>query len=411
MRARATAVILLLFGGLVALIVGGPNASASAQDGPGRIDVIQVSGWLDPVVVDFVNHAIDAAEDGGAEALIIQLDSPGALVDDDAFDDLLARVEGSEVPVVAWIGVGGQGLREAGELVEAAAFAGMATGTRVEIGDEVLTPSEALEAGVVHFDVEESAVLRNLVIALDGESYRGRTIDTADIGEVDGEPTVTESVVPRFSKLDLVPRVMHTVASAPVAYLLLTAGLGLVVFELFTAGAGVAAAVAIGALTLAAYGLWVLPTTWVGLALLVFGTFGFAVDVQTGVPRVWTGLGVAAYIAGSVVLFDDPVSLGWIPLVAGVVGMVLLMVAGLPATVRSRFSTPTIGRESMVGELGEVVSDLRPRGVVRVREALWPARVNRATPVAAGDQVVVVAIEGATLEVAPSALVDGDGAG
>jgi membrane-bound serine protease (ClpP class) len=80
-------------------------------------------------------------------------------------------------------------------------------------------------------------------------------------------------------------------------------------------------------------------------------------------------------------------------------GVVLMMLAGLPATVRSRFSTPTIGRESMIGELGEAVAALEPEGVVRVRGALWPARTNRATPVSVGDEVRVVGIDGARLEV------------
>jgi membrane-bound serine protease (ClpP class) len=130
--------------------------------------------------------------------------------------------------------------------------------------------------------------------------------------------------------------------------------------------------------------------------------FGFAVDVQTGVPRVWTVIAVLSLVAGSLLLYDDPVSLGWLPLLGGILGTVLLMLAGLPATVRSRFSTPTVGRESMVGELGLVTADLRPQGVVRVREALWPARTNRATPLSVGASVRVVAIEGAVLEVAPA---------
>jgi len=115
------------------------------------------------------------------------------------------------------------------------------------------------------------------------------------------------------------------------------------------------------------------------------------------------GLPVVAYAVGSVLLFDDPVRLGWLPLVAGVVAMVLMMLAGLPATIRSRFSTPTIGRGWMVGELGEAMADVRPEGVVRVREALWPAFANRSTPITAGDRVRVIGIEGTRLEVEPEA--------
>jgi membrane-bound serine protease (ClpP class) len=152
---------------------------------------------------------------------------------------------------------------------------------------------------------------------------------------------------------------------------------------------------------LSAYGLAILPINPWGLALIAFGAFGFTVDIQTGVPRFWTGVGVVGLVVGSLLLYRDPVSLGWLPLVGGVVGFVLLMLAGLPATVRSRFSTPTIGRESLIGEVGEAVAALDPEGVVRVREALWPARTNRSTPVAAGDAVRVVAVVGAALEVAP----------
>jgi membrane-bound serine protease (ClpP class) len=79
----------------------------------------------------------------------------------------------------------------------------------------------------------------------------------------------------------------------------------------------------------------------------------------------------------------------------------LFMVAGMPAMVRTRFSTPTIGRESMLGELGTAVSDVDPDGVVTIREAPWRARTNRATPIRAGEAVRVAGIDGLLLEVEP----------
>jgi membrane-bound serine protease (ClpP class) len=177
--------------------------------------------------------------------------------------------------------------------------------------------------------------------------------------------------------------------------------MALLVFEFFTAGVGMAGAVGAIAVLLGSYGLAVLPMRPLGLALCILGVFGFAVDVQTGVPRVWTAVGTVLFAIGSLLLFDDGVRVGWLSLVAGVVGLVLIMLAGLPATVRSRFSTPTIGRHSMVGELGDAVAAVDPDGVVRVRGALWPARTNRATPVAPGGRVRVVAVDGPRLEVEP----------
>lgn len=407
-------------------------SSAGAQDGADDgvvpfVDVVQVAGYLDPVVVDFLEGAVDDAERGGAEALVIQLDSPGSLVPTARLDELIATIVGAEVPVAVWVGdSGAQALGGAGRLVVAAPLSGMAPraelgrlrraeppGCPVSIGcetppDAVRTgtvgPGEALELGLVDLNEEESAILGTFIAALDGREVAGRELATASFAEQeDGPPTATLDVQARLAKLPLLSQLLHTVASPPVAYLLLTIGLSLLVFELFTAGVGVAGLVGAGSLVLASYGLTVLPTRPLGLALLLIGTFGFAIDVQTGAPRVWTGIGVVAYVVGSLVLFEDPVRLGWLPLVAGVVAMVLMMLAGLPATIRSRFSTPTIGRSSMVGELGEAVADVRPDGVVRVREALWPAFANRSTPIAVGDVVRVIGIDGTRLEVEPEA--------
>ena len=69
--------------------------------------------------------------------------------------------------------------------------------------------------------------------------------------------------------------------------------------------------------------------------------------------------------------------------------------------VRTRFSTPTIGREWMIGETGHAVERLSPNGTVSVRDAVWRATTNRATPLEPGDELRVVAIDGLWLEGEP----------
>ena len=170
----------------------------------------------------------------------------------------------------------------------------------------------------------------------------------------------------RFAQLSLLNRLLHSFASPPVAYLLFVLGMALLLFELFTAGIGVAGVVGAGAFLFGCFGLAVLPTRPVGIGLLVFAMFGYAVDIQTGVPRVWTGIATVSFVAGSLLLYDG-VSLSWITLVAGVVGMTIAMIAGMPAMVRTRFSTPTIGREWMIGEEGEARTPIAPDGTARVR--------------------------------------------
>ena len=117
-------------------------------------------------------------------------------------------------------------------------------------------------------------------------------------------------------------------------------------------------------------------------------------------PRVWTGIATVSFVLGSLLLYDG-VALSWITLVAGVIGITIAMIAGMPAMVRTRFSTPTIGREWMIGEEGEARTPIAPDGTVVVRGAPWKARTNRSTPIEIGQPVRVAAIEGLVLDVEP----------
>jgi membrane-bound serine protease (ClpP class) len=163
----------------------------------------------------------------------------------------------------------------------------------------------------------------------------------------------------------------------------------------------VAGAVGAAGVVLGGYGLGVLPTRPVALAVLVIGILGYAIDVQAGAPRAWSVIGTAAFVAGSFFLFGGGLSVPLVVLALGVAGVALFMVAGMPAMVRTRFSTPTIGRESMLGEEGLARTDVAPDGVVTVRDAPWRARTNRATPIRAGETIRVAAIDGLLLEVEP----------
>jgi len=111
------------------------------------------------------------------------------------------------------------------------------------------------------------------------------------------------------------------------------------------------------------------------------------------------------FVLGSWFLYDDlpgtSLRLGWITLVVGVAGVLLTFIVGMPSMVRTRFATPTIGREWMIGTDGVAVGAIDPEGVAQVGQAKWRARTNRATPLAAGDALKVVAIDGVTLEVEP----------
>ncbi|MDP9389372.1 MAG: hypothetical protein M3Q48_16005, partial [Actinomycetota bacterium] len=375
-------------------------AGAETHAGRRHVDVIEVIGLVDPVQVDFVADAVRAAEAGGAEALVIQLDSGGGVADPHDVDVLAFRIAHARVPVAVWVGPSGRrAVGQAFQLVRASSIAGVAPRTRVGPAGRALPAADALERGVVEVN---APTLGDFIVELDDRQVGASTLETAEVVRQPGEdPRRRPTVEVRFAKLGLVPRLLHTAASPSVAYLLFVAGLALIVLELFTAGIGMAAATGAACLVLSCYGLAVLPTRPYAVALLVLGIVGYAIDVQAGTPRTWTVIGTVAMAVGTVRLYEGGLAPSPVVMLTVVAGTALLMVAGLPAMLRSRFSTPTIGRESMVGELGAALASVNPEGTVEVRGAPWRARTNRATPIEAGESVRVVAIDGLLLEVEP----------
>jgi membrane-bound serine protease (ClpP class) len=390
-----------------------PAQGDGAQAQAGTVEVIEVSGLLDPILVDFVQRSIAEAEDSDAVALVLQLNSPGSVVDDERLIQLARAMTDASVPVTVWIGPSGaKATGGAAEIALLGADIGMAPGTRIgdigtprlpegefgdrfdaaaaELADRTYDDDEAVDEGAV----DRLAPTVGLFIN-DVDGFETEEVESEE-GELVREP-VTGT---RFSQLSLPSQLLHTAASPAVAYLLLVLGMGLVLFEFFTAGVGVAAVVALLCLVPAGYGLGVLPVRGWALALLILSMFAFAVDIQTGAPRFWTGAGFVLFVGGTFWLFDG-VDMSWITLLVVLVGVPVAVLAGMPAMVRTRFSTPTIGREWMVGEQGRAVGAVDPDGTVLIREALWRARVNRATPVAAGDPVRVVGLEGPVLEIEP----------
>ncbi|HBQ04630.1 MAG TPA: hypothetical protein DD646_04795, partial [Acidimicrobiaceae bacterium] len=162
----------------------------------------------------------------------------------------------------------------------------------------------------------------------------------------------------------------------------------------------VAGGVGCGSLLLACYGLGVLDVRLWALLVLIVAMFGFAIDLQTGVPRFWTVFGVSCLIIGSFQLFASH-SLSWLTLLGGIGLTLAFVLSGMPALVRTRYGTSTLGREWMIGQMATASTDLAPEGIVVFEQAQWRARVNRLTPLKEGDSARIVGLEGLVLEVEP----------
>ena len=420
-------ILAVTLGGLI--LMGAQNASAEEKSSLPTVDVQEVSGLLDEIQAQAMEDALDRSSNEGAQALVFQMNTRGSTLSRDRVTALLERVAAAKVPVAIWVGPSGSRLYGlAAQLLAAADVTAMAPGTRIgnmgtpldakgvtfDFGKstEILQGStlgfaDARKTGALKFSGSDEGVpvMKNMIFALDGLSINGKVLDTvtekiAADGQIEREATTA-----RFFKLGLTPGLFHTVSSPPLTYLFLTIGLALLIFEFFTAGIGVAGFVGAVCSVFACFGLGVLPVNGFALAVIFFAMIAFSVDVQVGVPRLWTGVGIVAFAGGSLFLFRDIDSMSlrpsWITLLVGIGGLALTFIVGMPSMTRTRFATPTIGREWMIGAQGVALEELAPGGIVRVHEGSWRARTNRATPIPAGSAVNVVAIDGITLEVEP----------
>lgn len=415
---------------MAVMSAGHAQASTTAED-LDPVDVVEVSGFIDSIVADNITTAIERSQSNGSQAVILQVNSKGAVISRDKMSELMSTIANSKVPVAIWVGP--SGARAYGlpaQLLAVADVTAMAPGARVgrtgtlldvdgkqmsfgsDAADDAVHVQtlgflEAREQKVLKFSTDDRGVpvLRNMLYALDGVSVRGTTMDTVvDVLDANGQVT-REATTVRFFKLGLVPRLLHTVASPPSAYLLLTIGLSLLIFEFFTAGIGVAGLVGAVTLVLGGLGIGALPMNGFGVALLLLAMVAFAVDVQVGVPRFWTGVGLFTYVIASFTMFRSVDGLSmrppWLTLAVCIIGVALTFIVGMPSMVRTRFATPTIGRDNLVGTTGVTVGEVNPEGIVLVDGAQWRARTNRATPLTANQPMRVAEIDGITLVVEP----------
>jgi membrane-bound serine protease (ClpP class) len=441
--ARAIALAALVLAALASWVgdaASAPRDAASVPTEGGKrgIVIVQVNGLLDPPNAALITKSVHDAERARASLVAFQLSGSGA-VDVDV-DSLVRTINRSSVPIAVWVGPSGGQARGASALLAlSAAYVSVAPGAHIgpiapiDFGhphapgqradaERVAAQHPGRNVGAVFTHrlsgsaaVEQKVVDGNeptigqFIAALNGKVLSTANGDvrmsTSTVVGVGANRKVQANQDVRFRKLDLTQQLAHTLNTPWVAYFLFVAGLALMLLEFYTASVGIAGFVGALCLVGGCFGFSHLPVSPWGIALLVIGMLGLAIDLQAGGLGPWTFIGGAALIAGSLWLYDGATALdpAWWILVLVCGSTLLFVLSGMTAMVRSRFSTPTMGREELIGEMGVAEVGVDPDGVVRVRDALWRARTNRATPIAAGDAVRVVAVEGVLLEVEPEA--------
>jgi membrane-bound serine protease (ClpP class) len=410
--------LLLAMTGLV-LFIGLP---AAAQEGR-FIDVIKLSGPLDERMIDFT---VDTIEDAAptSELIIIQLDSPAAL--SDRVFDLAGLIADPPAPLAVWVGpetavAYGGALHVLAHAPIRLAAPGVEVGAaspayHPESSDLGASPAQeaidgaGLGAARVKIDSpidglvdDVHPALTNIIQALDGtEATFGDQVRTLEITALD-DAGVRRPITTRFHEQGFVDRALRLSLSPAIAYLFLLVGLSVAAFEFYAAGVGVAAAVSVLTLFLSGYGIAVLPVNWWALGLGILGLGLFLFDFQRIQLRIASLVGTVAILIGARYFVHEPpqLSMTWWSAALIVLAIALFFLFAMTTVVRARFSTPTIGREYLIGKTGVAETAVTPEGVVVVDGARWKANSGRASGIEAGDQVIIAAVEGIILEVDP----------
>lgn len=409
---------------LLVLFIALTTAPAAAQDLDAPVDIIEISGPLDGLGIQYVMDEIETSGDDGALAVIIRIDSPGAISSD--VEDLLSLIAEPPLPVAVWVGPAPARAYGGALQIMLAAPVRMASlgseigylsplvagdegGVQIHAGlslddldvlSEVIEVSDSLE-GIISATPPAD---RQAVAALDGRSFvvGGQTVVLSTLREVEVDGEVITTTVPvRFRQPGVLTRTARVALAPEAAFFLLVAGLAVAAFEFFAIGPGVAAGVSTVSLLLAGYGIVNLPLRWWGLLLVFAGMWFFTVDYQRGRFRLLSFLGAVLLLIGGMTFTDGGPQV--VPNVWGVVfsviGIWLFYQFAMPTVARARFSTPTIGREHMIGRSGVATSEFSPEGEVDVDGAHWSATAHREAGIVAGDTVVVAGIDGLFLEV------------
>lgn len=406
--------LLLAVPAAVAGALGADQTAAEAAAGP--IDVLDIEGPLDRFMVDFIIDSLDEAATEGSQAVILKINSQAALVD---LTELLAAVDSAPLPVIAWIGDapavaygGALELATRADLTIAAPAVELGYGTPLVLGDggvgvNIDEPIKVVDPIPGVIDDVQSA-LGPLIVSLDGVEVEvpggPQVLETAE-ETVNDDGEVRQRVIPevRFQEPGLMARTMRLPLLPEATFFFLVVGLTFVAFEFYAIGPGVAAATASVPLLLAGYGLVVLPIGW-GLALVLIAMWLLTADFQRG------GFGVLSYLAtvllfvGGLFVTDSRPQLPptWWAVLLSVVGVALFYMFAMPTVARSRFTTPTIGREYLIGKHGVATSEVAADGAIGVEleGARWNAVAHREAGIAVGDEVVVEGLKGLYLEVA-----------
>jgi len=412
--------------------------ATAGLNAPERVILIRIDGAIGPATAEYVINSIATAEEDKVSALVIELNTPGGLLE--STRRIVQGILSSSVPVVVYVYPAGSRAGSAGVFITLAAnVAAMAPGTNIGaahpvgggigvdtssvMSEKVTNDAAAFVRAIAqkrHRNVKwaEEAV-RKSISNSEEEALRDGVIDLVSpnldslLREIDGRTVETEngSVVLKtarakveFVQMNWREKFLGVISDPNITYVLMMVGIFGIMFELFNPGAIFPGVVGAISLILAFYAFQTLPVNYAGLALIFLAIILFIAEVKIVSHGLLAIGGIISMFLGSLMLISSPfelvsISLSLIITTVVVAAIFFLWIVGLG--LKAQRQKPATGLDGMLGEEGSVIEEIKPGsiGQVLVHGEIWKATSD--TFLSVGDKVVVEAFKNWTLKVKP----------
>jgi membrane-bound serine protease (ClpP class) len=394
---------------------------------------IEVDGIINPATAKFMIESIDQAAQEGAQCLIIQLDTPGGLME--SMRIIVKKILTTNIPVIVYVGPRGARAASAGVFITMSAhLAIMAPSTHIGAahpvslgeGKESKTMGEKIVNDTVSYvktiakargrnvDWAEKAVRKSVSIT-EEEAVKQNVVDFISpdvqdlLAKIDGKvikfdgitrTLLTKGVQPRSIHMSWRYRFLDIISNPTIAYILLMLGIYGVFFELSNPGVILPGVVGGIFLILAFFSLQMLPINFAGLGLILFAIILFIAEIKVVSHGLLAVGGVISLFLGSLMLIESPTEYMKISLsviIPAVLVSAAFFIFAVTMAIRARLSKPTTGMEGLIGEKGIATTPIAPEGKVSIHGEFW--NVISDQTIDKGEKVQVIGVTNLKLKV------------
>jgi len=434
---RWTTLLLTILALLALLLIVSPAAAADED----TVYVLTFDSAVTPILVSYIERGIDLAEQSGAAAIVLRLDTPGGQVD--LTQDIVKAIRASRVPVIVYVWPTGAMAGSAGTFITLAGHAAaMAPGSTIGAaspisgdGADLDETSKKKATNILAADIENLAKRRgDEAVAWARGAVEEAAAATADQAlalsvidviatdvddllsqlngqevEIQGQMKPLNFANAQIEELPLtdLESFLNTLINAiilpGVAIMLIVLGIQAILSEFSQPGGYVAGIVGAVALMLGMYALGILNANWIGLGFIALSFILFFLDIKAPTHGVLTAGGLVTFIFGSAVLFSGTgVPIPWGTIIVLAVFSVLFFAFVIAKAISAQHRRPAWGAESLIGEEGVTRTVLDPAGMVLIQGEWWKAELEPGqTSLPAGRRITVTARHGFNLHVRP----------